>query len=337
SEKWILEEERGYPGHDVGVTGLALLAFVGAGHTHTSDESEHREVVEKALEWILAQQQGSGPREERGRFGGPEAETWIYNHAIATQAIARLLLRSGDKQKLRKPLRDAVRLCLRARTKEYGWKYRMAGKRNDSSVTGWMMEAVQAARECVKKGLLDVSASDTRKAIRGGVRWYDTVTSSVSGITGYETPGDEGSRLQKGYPEPYPFSKKLPTMTAVSILCRLKGGVKPRDPSIEQGCELLRKHPPRWREIQRRRHSTINYYYWYHGARALAERGGKGWREWRSALEKALLDHQRDKGCEAGSWDTKGEWCLVGGRVYATAICALTLETAKQAGKKRRK
>ena len=35
---------------------------------------------------------------------------------------------------------------------------------------------------------------------------------------------------------------------------------------------------------------------------------------------------QRMGGCEDGSWNPVGEWCLAGGRVYATAINALTLE-----------
>ena len=35
---------------------------------------------------------------------------------------------------------------------------------------------------------------------------------------------------------------------------------------------------------------------------------------------------QRRAGCEDGSWDPVGEWGAAGGRVYSTAICAMTLE-----------
>ncbi|RKY14224.1 MAG: hypothetical protein DRP82_04360, partial [Planctomycetota bacterium] len=35
---------------------------------------------------------------------------------------------------------------------------------------------------------------------------------------------------------------------------------------------------------------------------------------------------QRRGGCADGSWDPVGKWGMVGGRVYSTALNALTLE-----------
>ena len=55
--------------------------------------------------------------------------------------------------------------------------------------------------------------------------------------------------------------------------------------------------------------------------------GPSTFRRWNKALQEVVLPLQVQRGCQAGSWLPDGEWCAVGGRVYATAINALTLET----------
>jgi hypothetical protein len=59
---------------------------------------------------------------------------------------------------------------------------------------------------------------------------------------------------------------------------------------------------------------------------ALFQAGGSDWKRWNRALQAALLPLQAAEGDEAGSWAPAGEWCIVGGRAYATALGALTLE-----------
>ena len=54
---------------------------------------------------------------------------------------------------------------------------------------------------------------------------------------------------------------------------------------------------------------------------------GKYWKSWKEELQRALLPKQvMSKACKNGSWPPKGQWALVGGRVYATAINALSLQ-----------
>ncbi len=82
-----------------------------------------------------------------------------------------------------------------------------------------------------------------------------------------------------------------------------------------------------------RKKNQIDFYYWYYGSLALFQQGGPDgplWKQWSSALVDALLPNQksRDDGCERGAWDPSVErWGFEGGRVYATATNALTLET----------
>ena len=93
----------------------------------------------------------------------------------------------------------------------------------------------------------------------------------------------------------------------------------------------LAAHTPLWREQKGRSLSTINLYYWYYGAYALFQYGGQPWDRFRTAMTSTLCDNQRsaEKGDNLevdGSWDPIGEWGVAGGRVYATAVGAMTLE-----------
>ena len=91
-------------------------------------------------------------------------------------------------------------------------------------------------------------------------------------------------------------------------------------PEIRRSILHVSKNQPRWSP------RTVNYYYWYYGTYAMFQFAGPKWKTWNKAMLSALLPHQRNGGCEDGSWDGVGEWCAPGGRVYATAINVLTLE-----------
>ena len=67
-------------------------------------------------------------------------------------------------------------------------------------------------------------------------------------------------------------------------------------------------------------------YYWYYGTYAMYQTGGESWAKWNAALKEALMPSQHKKGPMQGSWDPIGPWGYAGGRVYSTAILALTLE-----------
>ena len=122
-------------------------------------------------------------------------------------------------------------------------------------------------------------------------------------------------------------------MTAVGVLCRLFAGESRTDPTIKRGVDILMQETPRWLEQDGRRLSRINMYHWYYASYAMFQFGGGLWKKWNTDLIAALKGSQRQKVDpetkqpldEDGSWDPIGEWGLAGGRVYATAIGALTL------------
>ncbi|MEM7264249.1 MAG: hypothetical protein AAF488_19850, partial [Planctomycetota bacterium] len=234
---------------------------------------------------------------------------------------------SGDKFKLAKPVTSATQYCLRSQNENFGWKYEYKSALNDTSVTGWMVLALKTAKACSDMRLIKKIKPDEYKPhFEWALNWFDRSTARISGKTGYEAPDDEGSRLQKVYPEPYPFSKRLSCMTAVAVLCRLFAGESRKTDAIKKGVGILMKEPPRWAEAREKRKSTINIYYWYYGTYAMFQYGGSKWREWNDAMQEALLPTQIMGGDKDGSWDPVGEWGAAGGRVYSTAIGAMTLE-----------
>jgi len=315
---------RGFPEHDVGVTGLAVLAFAGYGHTHREGVyQEYVECLRKAVDYLLKVQVKSSDPTTNGRFGSDKHEQWIYDHAIATMAMGELLVMSNDVINLRRPVGDAVRLCLRAQNDGFGWRYGVKPGANDTSVTGWMVLALKTA----KNARVDIPKEEFERAFAGALNWFNRAT-AANGKTGYIAPGDEGSRLQKGHPDPYPYSKELSCMTAVGVLCRIFSGESRKTETIRNGIKVLMAHPPKWQEQKGRALSTINQYYWYYGSYALFQFGGPDWMKWNEDMQKALVDTQRAGAnlCEDGSWDPIGEWGIAGGRVYSTAIGAMTLE-----------
>jgi hypothetical protein len=314
---------RGDEHYDVGVTGLAMLAFAGYGHTHRDGIfEEYVDCLKKAVNWMKKQQVQSNDPTTNGRFGGTESEHWIYNHSIATMAMAELLVMSNDIITLKDSVTDAVKLCLNAQNDGFGWRYGIKPGDNDTSVTGWMVLALKTA----KNARLDIPKEDFDRAFGGALSWFERATAS-NGKAGYQAPGDEGSRLNKVYPDPYPYSKELSCMTAVAVLCRLFAGQKREAPVIRDGVRILMLNTPKWQEQKGRSLSTINMYHWYYGSYALFQFGGDPWKKWNEEMKKVLLESQRQGIIdEDGSWDPIDEWGASGGRVYSTAICAMTLE-----------
>lgn len=288
--------------YDVGHTGLALLAFHGAGHTKV--HGKYKAQIGKALAYLMKIQRFDGSL----GFGSGEE---MYNHAIATTALCEAYGMTGDKN-LKKAAEKAVNYCLKAQNPMLGWKYGVRPGRNDTSMTGWMVTALTAA----KRAKLKVSAS----ALTGAHNWFKRATAR-NGATGYQSPGGGSSYI----PATDGKYDQVPCMTAVSILSRIHIGEKRSNSQILAGTKLLLADTPR--RAAKTDTKKANFYYWYYGTSAMFQVGGKSWKTWNNKVKKAILPFCRKGGCEDGSIDPVGEWCIAGGRVYSTAITILTLET----------
>ena len=240
----------------------------------------------------------------------------MYNHAIATMALCEVRAMAGaHRHTLIRPTQAAVNFCLRAQNPGLAWRYESRSGDNDTSVTGWMLLALKAAR------MADIKVPD--ETFLSARAYLDRVTHST-GIVGYRGMDGESSYLamQEGMYEP------IPTMTAVSVLCRRLTGQSRKDSRIREGVRVLLESLPDPAE------RLVNHYYWYYGTYALfqASRGPRDprWKKWHRAVTKTLIPAQNTDSSagEVGSWAPTGEWGIAGGRVYSTAINLLTLEAA---------
>jgi hypothetical protein len=108
-------------------------------------------------------------------------------------------------------------------------------------------------------------------------------------------------------------------MTAEALFCRLLLGMPADHPAAIEALDLLARTPPD--------RSRPNAYAWYYATLASFHAGGPQWDRWNTALQAALLPLQRRDGTALdGSWDPDPVWGGHGGRVYATALAAMTLE-----------
>jgi hypothetical protein len=305
--KYSANERGRARGGDVGVTSLALLAFLGAGHTSRAGRFSGN--VRRAQLWLVAQQDKQtgevGPK-DRADIGR------AYNHAMASLALAEAYGMTRDPE-LRGPAQKAVD-CVAAWQNPYsGWRYRPRDGDADPSVTGWMLMAVKSAK------ISGLRVDST--AFQGGVKLLDSATvkgGAKAGRTLYRHRGGSNGRWQ--------------SMTGVSLFCRLLMGYRRTDALLVRQADHLVGEPPDWKTMAGgdQGHSM---YYWYYGTLATFQMGGEHWNRWNARMKTALVPNQRRGGPldgsvrdVDGSWDPISYWGLRGGRVYSTAVNALTLE-----------
>ena len=294
----------GNPVHDVGLTGLALLAFLGDGSTMRS--GPYQDVVKKGVRWLRNQQDM-----ETGLFGTNNSHEFIYNHAIAAFAMVEAYGLS-DYNLLKKNAEKALGYLEYHRNPYSVWRYQPQDGENDTSVSGWAILAYKSASDFG----IDVN-KQTFKLMQA---WLDQMTDPVSGRTGYLERGGWSSRRQGDHAVRFP-RENGECMTAVSLLVRFFLGNTPDDDKMmATQADLIAKQLPKWED------GYIDHYYWYYGTYALYQFGGRQWNTWENSLTSAVVKKQREDGNYLGSWDPVGVWGDDGGRVYSTALLCLTLE-----------
>jgi hypothetical protein len=287
-EHYVLGHDRQGAGRDAdnALTGLALLVFLGAGHTHR--DGEHRDVVARGLNFLVQSQDRSGHLAGRASLFAH-----MYSHGIATLAVSEAFALTGDPA-LRRSVEAAIGYSVRAQDPTTGsWRYR-PGEPGDMSQFGWQVMALKSAQ----LGGVQVPPETFARANH----FVDLCSSGRQGGLGSYRPG-------------YPASE---TMTAESLVCRcfLRQTVPPV--VVEEASEYIASAGPGAGEV--------NYYLWYYGTLALHQSASTHWPHWNAALQRELLRTQYTSGAERGSWPANGKWSGYGGPIYSTAMAALCLE-----------
>jgi hypothetical protein len=300
---------KGGPLYDVGVSSLAVLAFLGAGNSERSGRLQ--QTVEKGISWLRSQQ------DRKGCFGTTEDYRYPFMHAMATLAMVEDAVLSGST-----PARDAARRGLEYLMKirspqQKGWRYAESPPDSDPTVTAWVVLALKAGQ------VANIRNSD--QGLRGASEFVRKITDDRTFRTGYLQKGDLPFRFDAQKTRFSPHESE--SLTACGMTVRIFCGEEPRGSGLLRGqARLLLATPPEWNPDSGR----IDMFYWQFGTIAMFQLGGEEWTGWYGKLKEAALAGQQQgvpgESCRRGSWDPIDPWGTQGGRVYATAMMLLCLE-----------
>lgn len=285
--RWSSRRNGGSVDADAAMTGLALLTYLGAGHTH-QEEGPYRASVDRGIRWILGRANGRGDLRE-SRTAGVAADT-MYGQTIATVALCEAYAMTRDPE-LAPLAQRAVTFVLDAAARAR--QGRVAPE--DTAVIGWLVMTVESARRAGFQPPADV--------VESARAWLESVASPRGGGRYSYSRGDVPS----------------PAMTAEAMFVQQLLGHGASEPRMQESAEFIAATPPSWS-------GGAPTHHWYYATLALFQQQGPTWTSWNEALTRELLAHQRSDGADDGSWDPQDRWSQAGGRVYQTAVCALSLE-----------
>jgi hypothetical protein len=304
--------------YDVGMTGLSILAFLGAGYSPMSRDTEpdpatpgrvfrFGEVVKKGLQWLLLHQDPEGCIGERG-------QKYMYNHAVAALCLSEAYGMTATAL-LKEPAQKAIDFLIASQNPGKGWRYSARCGDNDTSVTGWAVMALKSAE-------LSELTFPRQTAFEGAIAWFNEATDAQGyARVGYNQRGT-GKVIIPGRNESFDHHE---SMSAVAVMSRIFMLKRKGDPALN-AVNLLTGDLPEWKA------NKVDFYYWYYATLALFQYDGPEgpmWKKWNEPMKNAIVTHQRTRkdGCQDGSWTCdEDRWGSEGGRVYGVALNALSLE-----------
>ena len=285
--RWDIKKHGGNGNYESAGVGLALLCYYGWGLSHNKP-GKYQSNINKALNWLIAQQQDNGFLSSNAAGNGK-----MYAHGIASIALCEAYGLSKDP-KLKEPAEKAINLIITSQSPtKGGWRYEPRPGDSDTSVTGWQYMALHSARMAGLE-VPEIVFENTR-------RWFDQAGGGkFGGLYGYTGPNSN------------------PPMVATGMFCRQLDLVPPDDPRMLESAELLRTRPMKI--------NNPEYYYVYYATLALYQHQGPIWAQWNDTLKETLPRLQAKHGKDAGSWDKGGNHAAQGGRVVSTTLATLSLE-----------
>jgi hypothetical protein len=280
--------EGGVPGEKnrVAATAMAMLAFQGAGHTHT--RGEYRDVMKRAMEALVGMQDKDGNFFRVGRN-----HSRLYSQAQATIAVCELYAMTMDAE-LREVAQKAINYAVKVQAPEGGWRYE-PNIDSDVSVSGWFMMALQSG----KMAGLDVPSPTLDRL----TKFLDSTT--TDGGINYSYKVGERAKV---------------SMTAEALLCRQYLGWKRSDERLIEGVDVLLTNPVDYGD------ENVYYWYYasqvlHHMGGKQWDRWNKVMRQ---AIPNAQLKTGAERGSwspDADLWGARG-----GGRLFTTCLSIYNLE-----------
>lgn len=273
----------------MGATGMALMALLGAGHTHTED-GPYKTHVAEGLNYLKENSRNVPLGID---YRAPDNTGNMYVQGICVIALAEACAMTRDRR-LRRFVQGGVEFIVNAQNKKTGgWRYK-PGDRGDTSVLGWQITALTSAHHAG----IDVPEN----TLAGAFSYLDRVELFDGTYTWY------------GYER---AAKKLST-SAVGLLSRMYLGWELEENHLKKGIQLLSDNGP----------SQDNDYYNYYATQVMHHRGGAQWDAWNNVMREQVISRQeQNEGPSLGSWtpaaDDHGSKA---GRLYSTCLNVMILE-----------
>jgi hypothetical protein len=299
---WLVEamETPESPDHrevqQIEITSVALLAFLGDGHTSTDSPTGYDSSVRRGIEWLLSIQR------ENGQFGPPELGN-VMVHAMATLALAEEfgLTRANH---LREPLRRACRwLCSIEASDSAGFPF-LVGREASLTTSVWAYMALATARH-VRVPPIDLP----EQRIRAFMEWFErTATTTTSSL-------HEDDRL---------LVRSDLLLNAAAGALNLFASEERAQAGAAFMRRISREHPD-LAPGQNADNNDVRYLFFGSLAQALnVQRGGQGATDWNAAFTRTILEHQHPQ----GYFEPSSDYGSLYGRVYSAAMVALSIENA---------
>ncbi len=324
------ENHRNGINEDMGLTGLAVLCFLGAGYDHKV-QNPYKATVKKGIEGLLANQS------EDGSF----RKAYTYEQAIATMAMAEAYGMTGDpacKEAAEKGLR--LLLARRSPAAKAGAWYKAAaggytadglawgdftqtGDKMHTSACGWTVQAIKSckgsgievgdaypgAQAWLKQLWLGTCALEKKDPAKLD-RYTDTTTLA------YYLHADTGEASSLG------AANKIHNLAGIGLVCALFLNMDKEEVMIETlANHVMANDVPKA--------GLGNPYYSYYATFGLFQMGGERWTTWNGTMRDRFVAAQRtDPGCFDGSWDfdEKSHYGAHVGRILSTTLAILSLE-----------
>jgi hypothetical protein len=298
--------------HHVGVTALAGLAYLSAGHL--PGRGRYGEVIGRATDFVL------DCVNEEGFVAAHD--TRMYSHAFATLFLAEVYGMT-DRADVRDKLQAAVDYIVACQNQEGAWRYMPFAVESDMSITVCQLNALRGARNVgvrVPRSTIDRAASYVERSYvtrdEGGMGF---------GFDNYYRIGRGSFRYQAQRQTRSSFA-----LTAAGIAALHNTGHygntlqttladKAQAPKIDlhASIDFLLDH---YDLVSGRSPYTFHYFYWYghyYATQALYVIGGKAWAWYYPKMREELVRGQ----LASGAWpSTAGP-----GENFSTAVGAIIL------------
>lgn len=297
----------------LGVTAIACMAFMAAGHT--PDRGEYHRNVAAGLAFVLSNiDRDTGWVSQHG--------TRMYSHAFCSMFLAEVYGQTRDPVVL-SHLRNAVRFIVESQNMQGAWRYIPNQADSDMSICVCQLQALRAAANVgvlVPDTAIEAAKDYVRKSYNGSsgfngphgsfkyqIDWdgRSTFALTAAGVVALQSMGEYATHTFSG-----------PTGQQISL-------------DLRRSIEFIRDYrPDRWENSVRRGDiRLLDYGFWYghyYAAQAMYQYqyvNKRYWDEWNDKNRKHFLKLQEPNGAwvdEIGGFDREKN-------AYATAMACLIL------------